>query len=282
MANTDREAERSAISTPGPPNSTISCLCVEIQRECGASTVLGYLPDPDPLKERRFCLSHVPNANPKLIQPIQLKSLLTMQQQTQSHPVPPHLRLSAKQRYGLAAAVTWAVLHLSGTPWLSDSWDIEQLYVFCESTVTGAQLSSHNCSVSYLFETNAAPSKPTCSNRFQSNLIRNKTLFALGVLLIELSTNKPLEGFWPQDFAGSPVSTPADQFNAAESRLDDLYLEAGDSYAYAVQRCLRCEFPGRDVAKSFDFPIFRSHFYNTVVAPIQATYLRYPASCAAI
>lgn len=71
-----------------------------------------------------------------------------------------------------------------------------------------------------------------------------------------------------------------EDYAVAEMQTDKVYLEAGYSYGYAVQRCLRCEFPGRDVTKNFQFQQFRMDFFNGVVAPIQATYALIPSSCA--
>jgi hypothetical protein len=212
---------------------------------------------------------------------MQLKSLLT-QQTSPAHRFPPHLSLSAKQRYGLAAAAAWAVLHLSCTPWLNDSWDREQVNVFLESATAGREIISQNCCIPYLFETQASPSTLIPADRFHNNQVRNKTLFTLGIILIELCINKSFDDFRLQGPAGSTVVTIPDDFKIAESKIDEVYNQAGDSYGYAVQRCLRCEFPGRDVTKNFDFSAFRRHFYNSVVAPVQATYIRYPASYAAL
>jgi hypothetical protein len=118
------------------------------------------------------------------------------------------------------------------------------------------------------------------ADSFNSNQIRNHTLFSLGILLIELCLNKPFDEFRIHSPTGTAPTSILDDFAIAESKLDEVYNQAGESYGYAVQRCLRCEFPGRDVTKNLDFSPFRRHFYNNVIAPVQATYLRYPASCA--
>jgi len=80
----------------------------------------------------------------------------------------------------------------------------------------------------------------------------------------------------------SASSTVADDYLFAEKQTDRVYLEAGDLYGYAVQRCLRCEFPGRDVTKSFEFQQFRTNFFMGVVAPVQATYDMIPNSWSSV
>jgi hypothetical protein len=69
-----------------------------------------------------------------------------------------------------------------------------------------------------------------------------------------------------------------DDYQTALSRLDEVYRLAGDSYGDAVARCVKSEFQGRDIYKNFDFSQFRQKFYDTVVAPVQATYLMFPDS----
>ncbi|KEZ42003.1 hypothetical protein SAPIO_CDS6395 [Scedosporium apiospermum] len=63
-----------------------------------------------------------------------------------------------------------------------------------------------------------------------------------------------------------------DDFALAIQHADQIYREVGRSYAYAVQRCLRREFPGPDSKKSFGFENFRKDFFDNAVAPVQANY----------
>jgi hypothetical protein len=272
------KAVNAAAASVHPAIDKISCLCTEIRKTSKVSAAMGYLPDPD-RQERKFCLSHTSITHANIVKSMQLKSLLT-QQPDPAFQLPPHVVLSAKQRYGLAAAIAWAILHFSCTPWLSDSWNTEQVKVFLESPASGREFLSQNHCISYLFETHTTTSTLTMAGPFNSNQIRNHTLFSLGILLIELCINKPFDEFRIHGPAGTAATSILDDFAIAESKLDEVYNQAGESYGYAVQRCLRCEFPGRDITKNFDFSTFRRHFYNNVVAPVQATYLKYPASCA--
>lgn len=276
---------QSTIKTPHSANDKISCLCDGVRKDFRASVNLGYLPDPDQEQKRKFHLSCAPNTNSNIVKIMPLKSLFPVQpipthqlpqHQLPPHQLPPHLDLSAKKRYGLAAALAWAILHFSCTPWLDDNWDGDQVNLFLENAaVSREQHLSRNPYISYLFETHATSSTLTPTDRFNSNQIRNKTLFALGILLIELCINKSFEEFRQQGDTGSTATTILDDFKIAESKIDEVYNQAGDSYGYAVQRCLRCEFPGRDITKNFEFSTFRQHFYNNVVAPVQATYIRH-------
>lgn len=69
-----------------------------------------------------------------------------------------------------------------------------------------------------------------------------------------------------------------EDYETALSKLDEVYRLAGDSYGDAAARCVKLSFQGRDVYKDFSFAQFRRQFYDTVVAPVQATYLMFPDS----
>jgi len=89
------------------------------------------------------------------------------------------------------------------------------------------------------------------------------------------TTLAPLRQQWRESsFATEVGIAPAepDDFALAIQHADQIYREVGRSYAYAVQRCLRCEFPGPDSKKSFGFENFRKDFFDNAVAPVQANY----------
>lgn len=199
---------------------------------------------------------------------------------------PGGLALSRKDRFGIAAAATWAVLNLAGSPWIGSDWDGKHgLQLLME-----LQALRYYPAISYAFRRpgNAPPSNngPLRTSLFMqeqdpfgTGFIRNKTLFVLGILLIELCLNKPFEKLRQEFYSSSLTAslgirteTRIDDFEVANMCMQRVYLEAGDLYGYAVQRCLRCEFPGRDVTKSFEFEQFRKDFFHGVVAPVQATF----------
>lgn len=277
-----------------PPSSPptpvqISCLCSVVQTPLKNSECLGYLSDPNQSLTRRIKLDYAADRFSGAIKTVPLGSLLSSQS---SQLLPSHLALSRKERFGIAAAMVWAVLHLCGSPWLSENWDKDKIHLFLESSGVQSESLASNPSISYMFNsTAAAVATPTplsllAIEDFQSNQIRNKPLFALGILLIELCLNRPFEELRREsqlrDELAQKSVTALDDYEIAEKQTDKVYLDAGYSYGYAVQRCLRCEFPGRDVTKTFQFQQFRTHFFAGVVAPIQATFSMIPKSCASI
>ncbi|KAK4164376.1 hypothetical protein QBC43DRAFT_300477 [Cladorrhinum sp. PSN259] len=195
------------------------------------------------------------------------------------------LILSRKDRFAFAAAATWAVLLLSGSPWIGPEWNgkdglqlLTELHAMKYQpavSCTFSGLGSLTRGQDELETTHAAGNHSNTGSQF----IRNRTLFVLGVLLIELSLNKPFEKL-REEYLSSSLSASLgmgtqsmiDDFEVANMCMQRVYLEAGDLYGYAVQRCLRCEFPGRDITKSFEFEQFRTDFFHGVVAPVQVTF----------
>ncbi|KAI1182767.1 hypothetical protein F5B17DRAFT_170400 [Nemania serpens] len=267
----------------------IECLCTYLKRAEQLGS--GYIPDPD-TGDDRLLIDLISSTSQKT----ETASLTSFLGLPKPNKLPrPHVQLSRKQRFSIAAAAVWAILYLSGSPWMGPDWDGKnEIQLLIEGTGVAQQLAEHPTLV-YIFRS-ALQQQPASrgdsiseAERFQSSQIRNKELFALGILLIELCLNTTFEQIRQESQAYERPSAPlgigssaVDDFEIANRQTDRIYLEAGDSYGYAVQRCLRCEFPGRDVTKTFDFSQFRQNFFNGVVAPVQATYMMLPASVAAM
>ncbi|KAK7953658.1 hypothetical protein PG988_014352 [Apiospora saccharicola] len=195
------------------------------------------------------------------------------------------LLLSRRDRFGLAAAAAWAILYLAESPWIAPQSNIRpDLYLFSESH---NYIWRHYPSLSSVFQEGSHPNATSTDDERHgapgSYFIpaHNKTLFALGLLLIELCLNRPFEQLrqeYQNDSLSATLGTapPANDYVIANQHMPNVYLEAGDLYGYAVQRCLRCEFPGPDNTKNFNFEQFRREFFNCVIAPVQATYTLLP------
>jgi hypothetical protein len=249
-------------------------LCAAVCAECHPLTLTGVLKDPDEDQNRQFSLDHNKTDSSKIIEAVPLKSLFSSHKQS-TQQRNPCLSLSTKQRYGIAASIAWSVLHLSGSPWFGDRWDQKQVSIFLEKNLGGREvLSRYPCS-SYIFSPPATREELT-TNDFK-HLIPNRIVFALGIFLIELCISKSFAEIRQASEGATPASL-LDDYQAALSNLDEVYRLAGDSYGYAAERCVKFSFPGRDLYKDFDFSQFRQQFHNTVVAPVQATYLMFPDS----
>ncbi|KAI0469640.1 hypothetical protein GGR56DRAFT_662314 [Xylariaceae sp. FL0804] len=276
-----------SLLSPLPPAakslSSISCLCSFAKNFMTSQTgVLSCATN----KERRFCLVAQP-LHARQLNMVTVGTALADQKK---------LAMSRRQRFSLAAAVVWGMLCLCGSPWMDDGdWSgKEQLQLFVEDKGPIQTLASENPTITSIFRAAASGTETesrkdvTPAERYQGSQIRNRALFELGILLIELCLNTTLEQLrlqcqsssTPQPAGAKP--SVIDDYEVANRQLERVYLDAGYSYGYAVQRCLRCEFPGRDVTKSFEFQQFRRDFFKGVVAPIQATFVIQPSSCLAI
>ncbi|RSL99814.1 hypothetical protein CEP52_009471 [Fusarium oligoseptatum] len=265
-------------TSPPAPVKSIANLCGQVRIQCASWSITGCLQDPDADKNPQFShfsLSQHSTELSSLTRTISLRHLLLSQNRRQAHA---HLALSAKQRYAIATSIAWSVLHLSDSPWLGQEWDQDEIKFFVDEGSEGMQLVSQTPSNSYAFHKQTPMDQPLSSTtRDFSRLIPNKTIFKLGVILIELCLKTPFEELRHDESKGQSVSAPIlDQYNTAIDRLDDVYLEAGDSYGNAVQRCIKSSFQGSDSTKRFNIEQFRIQFYNTVVAPVQATYSMMP------
>ncbi|KXJ88746.1 hypothetical protein Micbo1qcDRAFT_166189 [Microdochium bolleyi] len=198
--------------------------------------------------------------------------------------------LSKKHRLSVAAASCWALLYLCGTPWISSSeWSgSHSLQLLVRTHGSSIVLADQMPMVFHSFEKLQRAGKSVWPSHNTDELLgqtisdlhgRNKALFALGILLIELYVDtsfdelRELFELAQRSKRGSSVarSHRLSDLEIAEHWLyNKIYEDAGQSYGYAIQRCIRCEFPGRPDRRTFDFSDFRTEFYKGVVAPIQA------------
>ena len=256
-----------------PSKPEITSLCAALYTETNPWPLIRFLRDPDDEKPRQYSLHHHPVGSPNIIKAVPLKSLfLPRKQQTRKNA---YLSLSSKERFGIAATIAWSVLHLSCSPWLNDHWDRKQMGIFLEKSQNGREMLSRHPCASYVFSP-----PPICEDETVPDdlgaLVPNKTVFALGILLIELCISEPIS---ESGKGGGGLSTDLfEDYKSALSRMDEVYRLAGNSYAYAAERCIKFSFEGRDKLNDFDFETFRGQFYDVVVAPVQATYLAFPDS----
>ncbi|KAF2877445.1 hypothetical protein BDV95DRAFT_559300 [Massariosphaeria phaeospora] len=290
-------ASSPVLSRSSSPNVSVK-LCQMLRTLASDQPLLGFIPVPDssPNKQLRILAKSL-NGSPSLndtTRPVHLQSLLS---RAYDAPTNRRLALSRKQRFGIAAALTWAVLHLCDSPWLGKSVNNDEIHVFFDNRpkMTSSGLSNHPY-LSYDFCLNPQnPTSPlettTQTAQFQNKQIRNMTLFTLAIRLIELGLNRPFSQLRHEfSQAGatdatnptiqpSPNSTIVDDFEIAECQILELYLDPGKAYADAADRCLRFLFPGPAAMNTFEYSSFRSTFFADVVAPVQATFELIPGSC---
>lgn len=247
------------------PKTEVINLCDAVFTENTPHSLARYFKDPDkdPDKNDHQRFSLEPNQpDPfKVTETFQLKSLISSGDLPTGKQNPIRF-LSAKQRYGIAAAIAWSLLHLGETPWLGEFWSEKQANLFLEKNRHLGAPDSPKPYLSYTFSTTQLPEEHPSSEL--DELIPNRVIFALGVILVELCMMDSKRG------------SLIEEYRTAVSRLDEVRRIAGSAYGDAAERCIKFSFPGRDIHKKFDMSQFRRKFYEDVVAPVQATYYLMP------
>lgn len=261
-----RPRSRSTSPLPPSPSSSapaaslvnsakkIDSLCRFVQGLDNGGEPLGFLAVPGGTK--RVHLSTFPGAH--------------KEEATLVHLLPPsnppdHLKLSRRKRFEIAAAAAWATLLLCDTPWLDHTWDKHGLCFFSENAA-GLPLSKR-C-VSMIQGSALGPNLTIAGN--SKRLVRNEATFSLGVLLIELCLDQSFEDCKRAANIGTTATNIVDDYDFAQSLIENVFRQGGNSYGDAVQRCIEFAFPGRPTTRNFSDAAFREQFHHLVVAPIEA------------
>ncbi|KAG9787054.1 hypothetical protein KCU95_g8070, partial [Aureobasidium melanogenum] len=247
-------------SSPAPAASLVNSakkidsLCRFVQGLDNGGEPLGFLAVPGGTK--RVHVSTFPGAH--------------KEEATLVHLLPPsnppdHLKLSRRKRFEIAAAAAWATLLLCDTPWLDHTWDKHGLCFFSENAA-GLPLSKR-C-VSMIQGSALGPNLTIAGN--SKRLVRNEATFSLGVLLIELCLDQSFEDCKRAANIGTTATNIVDDYDFAQSLIENVFRQGGNSYGDAVQRCIEFAFPGRPATRNFSDAAFREQFHHLVVAPIEA------------
>jgi hypothetical protein len=168
-----------------------------------------------------------------------------------------------RNRLHLAVTLASSVLQLHETPWLNDNWGKDDILFIKRA---GKTIYEHPF-VSQRFDPTRQSSTRTTPSSM-SRIIRNQTLYALGISLIELWYGKPLSILYQaEDQAETDQMT---EWNTADRLVEELYNEAGGKYSDAVRRCIRCDFDRR--ASSLQDAAFQRAVYQGVVAQLKETF----------
>ena len=176
------------------------------------------------------------------------------------------INLSRRDRLYIAMTLASSVLQLDGTPWLSKFWKTSHVLVPYPSepviTTTSSAIHPYITCESPNATSSSASSDSSCIS--ESHLIHNEVLFALGLVLMQLSFGKNLSDLRKNtDVRRDDLST---DIMTAKRLLDHVYVESGAKYGDAVRRCLHCPFDVRDF--SLDNDQFRDAVFNSIVTPL--------------
>lgn len=99
-------------------------------------------------------------------------------------------------------------------------------------------------------------------------IIKNATIFALGVALLEISYGEPLETFQtPDDLDPQGKRTMWTDYLIADRLVGDLHKRELPNFANATRRCVHCTFDS--TVYSLDDDDFRERFYQGVIVPLK-------------
>jgi hypothetical protein len=170
--------------------------------------------------------------------------------------------LGGRDKYEFAVILATSVLQLHGTPWLDKSeWRDELRFVGARDQK--APFAYIRKRFNHYLEPRYKGTKPSLLP-----FRRNETVFALGIVLIELSLGKSLRSFQTPDDLG-PDGEPnflTESSIARRLAAKEVQEKEGLRYATAVHRCIDCNFGGTDT--SLENEEFRQAFYQIAVAPL--------------
>lgn len=166
-------------------------------------------------------------------------------------------------RYNLSLILASTLLQLSKTPWLNESWDLSDIYVLNRNDRT---FITEEAFVSRKFAT-----KSCCTNdvKVQSrSWLHNETVFAFGVLLIELSFGQRLHVYkTANDVDEQGKDTVFTEYNIATRLVHELANQEPLKYVEAANRCIF--FNSQTICTDIDDPNCQEQFYRGVIVPLQ-------------
>ncbi|KAL1881918.1 hypothetical protein Daus18300_000972 [Diaporthe australafricana] len=219
------------------------------------------------MEEERKHFVHLPKQRP--VQPatrheISLYRLL-LNRGTLSSPVP--LAIELLDKYEIALLLASSLLQLHTTSWLGELWSTEDIrFVPTKPNVALGDCAFLTKSFS---PTVRDPQKVATTNSQYSArplVIRNESVFRLGVTLVELSILATLQS---QETDIDRDITELADFKTAKRISDQIQRNNVRQWNDVVDICLRCGF---HAAPDFSKKDFRQEFYQWVVAPLQKLY----------
>lgn len=236
----------------------IQDLCTSVlslqSRECGG-VCLGYLANTLPRTRLGLFRPQTPILNKDSFNMLSLGDILDKKQGA------PRLSVASRQR--LAASLAIGLLRLHGTPWLDKQWGRREITFFSNG---GRVLVEHPFLSTKL---DASSTHPSPGIYFTpSAAIRNESLFALGIILIELCLHRPFEDLLlPADLNADGTKHATTEYCAALRLLDTITGEASLEYVEVTRQCIECHF--NQGAASLDNEIFRDAVYDNVVTVLE-------------
>jgi hypothetical protein len=179
--------------------------------------------------------------------------------------------LTQYDKLRVAVDLASSVLQLYKTPWLDEEWSDNDVFFVHRPGVPLSTLYEHP----FVYRKISAPPsvQDTSAERTVGRVIRNQTLFTLGILLIELLYGTSIEELQsPRDV--DCKNTPGVVWCTAERLVDEeIEFQGGPLYLDAVRRCIRCDFNRKE--SNLDDEAFQQAVFDGVVTPLEKTLQRF-------
>ena len=235
-------------------STRISNLCYTFQQAKDTNACLGFLVDKR-WRHHIYSISR-PIAAPRQ-ESITLKDILCRSKRAELDA----LELTNRDKLQLAYTLASTVLQLQSTPWLDRQWGLQDILIV---PGTGTSLAEQayvaksflSCTQKQLLH----PLRPHSHNPF----IQNETIFALGVVLLELSFGRPLRDYGDEEELKNPDY--ADALIARRLGIQVARRE-GDRYGDAVRRCVEGKFDVREA--DLGNKDYRQAVFQKVVKPLE-------------
>jgi hypothetical protein len=166
----------------------------------------------------------------------------------------------------LAVPLAAGVLRLHDTPWLSKTWENRQISIF---RCNGRLLADHPFASTGLTSA-PLPTSIVPDTSIAARVIRNHTLFTLGIMLIEMCMGKPMhELHKPSELKVDGTKHDLSDYQAATRLLDmeEVSDRFGQRWSNVARRCIYCDL--NQARTSFEDVGFQQAVYNEVFAELE-------------
>jgi hypothetical protein len=162
--------------------------------------------------------------------------------------------LTRRDRLQLAVYTASSVLQLYETPWLPGALTSDNIFF---AAWDGYPYYGH----AFIMANNGV-----CNAANPSTIIRNSTLLALGILLIEIICGKTLDALRTPEEKSTPGSNLLSDYMTARRQLGEIY-QASSNYGSAVRRCIDGDF--RRHKLDLGDEDFRQEVYSGVIVLLE-------------
>lgn len=161
-----------------------------------------------------------------------------------------------------------AVLQLRGTPWIEASFHTKDVVFHTQKSVTAASL----LAPAFVSRSSDRAQRSETITSTGRQFSRNALVFALGVILLELSYGRPLIDLALADeLDANGAEKPETELLVARRLLDDIGSRETNKYSDATASCVNCDV-GQPRQSSLDHDDFRAGFIECVVEPLRIDY----------